>query len=560
MAIIGIDLGTTNSLCAYWKDGKSCLIPNHFGEYITPSVVSVDEENNILVGKPAKERLLTHAARTVSSYKMYMGTDKEFMLGDRRFTAKELSALVLRQLKEDAERFLQEEISEAIISVPAYFNDKQRNATKAAGELAGLKVDRIINEPSAAALAYKKNLEDDRSFVVFDLGGGTLDITIVDYYENIVEILAISGDTHFGGDDFDRCILDYFLSEHQVLKEQLTQLDMNALRQQAEMCKLALSDANEVMMVFSHHGQEYSMQLDRARLIKLLAQHLLKIKELLGRALHDAGRVASEIDDILLVGGSSKMPVIQNYLASLMQKEPNTSIHPDYAIALGTGVVAGIRARSEEIKDIVLTDICPFTLGLNHYDSDAHKIRFFPMIQRNSTLPCSVAKPFTTVKDNQKQIKFSVYQGESLEIKENLLLDQFAIPIPPKPEGEVMVLVTFSYDLNSILVVHAECIENGQSVSRVITNDSHLSDEEKRKRAEAIKAIKRPSDDEKNKNLLARAQKLYETELEPYRSILLARMNEFAEAIEANRKIDVVRAQNEFSDFLAAIDSFDVWR
>ena len=561
MAIIGIDLGTTNSLCAYWKDGKSRLIPNAFGTYITPSVVSVNEDGSVVVGKLAKERLQTHPLQTAANYKIFMGTNKTFSFGGKEYKPEELSALVLRQLKDDAEAYLQEEVTEAVISVPAYFNDNQRNATKLAGELAGLKVDRIINEPSAAALAYKKELTDDQSFIVFDLGGGTLDISLVDYYENIVEIVAISGDNHFGGNDFDLSILEYFFLTHPILKDKLNAEETASLKKQAELCKISLSENPEVLMVFKYQGEDYPVHIDQTKLIKILSPFLLKIHNLLEKVLKDSRRKASSIDDVLLVGGSTKMPVIQKYIASIM-KQPNTSINPDSAIALGTGVVVGIHKRSEEIKDVVLTDICPFTLGTDVYDFASKKIQFHPMIQRNSTLPCSVTHSFFTLKDNQSFVEFSIFQGESLEPKENLLLDHFTFPIPPKPAGQVAIIVTFSYDINSILLIDAVCNDNDTSLTRVITNNRKMTEEEKAKHIAAIKSIKEKSesmDKTQNEQLLARASQLFEEAAEDTRPILLERIQYFQRAVGTTKKIDAQKARNEFADFLAALDGFDVW-
>lgn len=559
MATVGIDLGTTNSLCAYWKDGKSRLIPNAYGTYMTPSVVSALPDGGVVVGKPAKERLLTHPDQTASSFKLFMGTNKTYELQGQTYRPQELSALVLRQLKEDAQVYLQEEVTEAIISVPAYFNDNQRNATKLAGELAGLRVDRIINEPSAAALAYKKELTDDQSFIVFDLGGGTLDISVVDHYENIVEIVSIAGDNHFGGNDFDRCILRHFLLAHPELKERLNETEMASLRKQAELCKISLSENPDVLMVYNHQGREYSLHIDQARLIQLLSPFLLKLRSLLEKVLKDARRRASSIDDILLVGGSTRMPVIQKYIASLL-RQPNTSIHPDSAIALGAGAAVGIHLRSEEIRDVVLTDICLFTLGTDIYDTVTKKLQFLPMIQRNSTLPCSITHPFRTIRDNQERVEISVFQGESLDPKENLLLDRFSFSIPPKPAGEVAILITFSYDINSILLVDAVCTEDDSSVSRVVSSNYKMTQADKEKHIAALQGMRRQfGDQNENEQLLERARQLFEEATEQTRGILMERMQYFQRAVDTTRKIDALKERNDFADFLAALDGFDVW-
>lgn len=561
MAVIGIDLGTTNSLCAVWKDGKSKLVPNTLGEYMTPSVVSINDSGKLIAGKAAKERLITHPACTAASFKLFMGTKKEFKLGGKVFYAEDLSAVVLRQLKQDAELYLNEKVTEAVISVPAYFNDNQRAATKLAGELAGMQVDRIINEPSASALAYHGGNLEDNTFIVFDLGGGTLDISLVDAYENIVEIIAISGDNHFGGDNFDAEIARAFLKQNPGLKGELTAQEQAALKRQAELCKMALSGADNVAMVFEQKKQTYSMVFSRKELVEITSVYFARIKALLEKVLKDGRTTASGIDEVLLVGGSTRMTVIKDYLASLLGKRPNDSIHPDHAVALGAGYVVGIRRRSGDIKDMVLTDICPFSLGTDVYNFAKRQAEFFPMIERNSTLPCSIRHIFSTVKDNQKKVKISVYQGESLQLDHNLLLETIDMKIPEKPAGQVGIAVTFSYDLNGILLVDADCIDSGETVSRVVVNGRQLSEKEKQRRVEQLRQLeKKPEEVPENKALIQRALMLFEESTEELRSMVAAELSRFNEVLLSGRKIEAEKARKHFSVFLDMAGGRDVWQ
>lgn len=561
MAIIGIDLGTTNSLCAVWRDNKSMLIPNSFGDISTPSVVSMLEDGTLIAGKLAKERMATDPEMTVSSFKIFMGSKKTFRLGNKDFLPEDLSAVILRQIKRDAELYLKEPVTEAVISVPAYFNDSQRTATKLAGELSGLTVNRIINEPSAAALAYRNGAPGEGTFIVLDLGGGTLDISLVDTYEDIVEILAIAGDNHLGGDDFDNAITEKFYELNPGLRQMLSPVELAAVKRQAEVCKIALGGLQEVAMVYSHRGTDYSMVLSREMFVTITAQYFSKIRMLLEKVMRDSHTTASQIDEVLLVGGSTRMGVIKDYVASLMKQRPNDTINPDEAIALGTGVTVGIMERQEGIRDVVLTDICPFTLGTSVYEEANGRSQFFPMIERNSTLPSHVTHYFTTVNDNQTQITFRVYQGESLNPEENLLLETIVVPIPKKPAEEVSVKVIFAYDINGILIVDATCIDNGKTISSVVTSGQKLTEEEKQRRVEALRNMSQnPADLEENRVLIERALELFENSTEHQREIIAHNLTIFERILNSNRLIEIEKSREQFQTFLESIDEFDVWR
>lgn len=393
--IIGIDLGTTNSLVAYWENGESKLIPNALGEYLTPSVVSIDEDGTVYVGKVAKERLVTAPDQTASVFKRGMGTDRTYKIGGKWYRAEELSAIVLKTLKEDAERYFGEPVEEAIVSVPAYFSDIARKATRRAGQLAGLKVDRIINEPSAAALACQcvKKHQDEARMLVFDFGGGTLDVSLVECVDNIIEIVAVSGNNHLGGSDFDRVIAEHFCKENGLVFGALTKSQQGIVLKCAEKAKRLLSVAEETTMHVAFEDQEWKLELSRKVLIQISAAIFKKIAAPVKRVLLDGEVTASELSQIVLVGGSCKMPIVQQYLRFMMKGVDVVTADPDHMIALGVGVYAGIKERNEEIQDVILTDICPFSLGVNVINkSDLKKEYMSVLIPRNSALPASREK------------------------------------------------------------------------------------------------------------------------------------------------------------------------
>jgi molecular chaperone HscC len=417
MAIIGIDLGTTNSLCCIWQEGNCVLIPNSLGDFLTPSVVSIDENGEILTGKTAKERIITRPTQTASSFKQYMGTDKVYKLRNKAFRPEELSAIILRRLKEDAEAFLNEPVTEAIISVPAYFNNNQRAQTKLAGELAGFRVDRIINEPSAAAIAYRHATGDSGTYLVVDFGGGTLDISVVEIFENIVDIIAVAGDNHLGGDDINKAITDAFYAKYPMLKQQLSLTEQASICKMAEQCKINLSTSDQAMMMYVYKEVTYEMYLANQVLLEICTPLFSKIKTVLKHALKDSNKHINAIDEIVLVGGSGKMPLVQSFLQHLTGKNPLCAVDPDKAIAFGVAIITGIKARENSIKDMIMTDICPFTLGtkvVNTITGDLNE--FSPVIERNTSLPASRARRYTTLRDNQAFLTLDIYQGESSSV------------------------------------------------------------------------------------------------------------------------------------------------
>lgn len=555
MPIIGIDLGTTNSLAAVWKDGKCELIPNALGKFLTPSVVSIDNNGEILVGQAAKERLISHPECTATGFKRFMGKDTKIILENHKFTPIELSSFILRKLKEDAEVFLGEKITEAVISVPAYFDDNGRNATKIAGELAGFKVERIINEPSAAALAY--NRDYDMSFLVIDFGGGTLDVSVVDAFSNVIEIVAVSGDNHLGGDDFNNAIANYFCKQNNIKPETLPKQTIASLIRQAERCKITLSKTEPVMMVSEINGKQCNALLTNQKLVEICAPLLRKMEKPIAHALRDCKSTIGEVDEIVMVGGSCNMPLIRQYIEHILGKKPLFDIDADKTVAIGTGIAAAIKERKADIKDTLLTDICPFTLGVNvlNYEDPTNDL-FSPIIERNTTLPTSRMRTYYTVHDNQSQMFIAIYQGESMYCKDNLKLGEIEIDIPQAPKGKECADIRFTYDINGILQVEITCRSTGKKDELIILNPKlSLSEKElkaKLKQLESFKLL--PRDEEENKLILATASRLYEQSTGLIREQIHQHIDYFNLLLHEGNDAKIRRYRRDITEFFDQID------
>lgn len=513
--IIGIDLGTTNSLACVYKDGKTQLIPNSLGTYLTPSVVSFEKDGEVVVGAVAKERLVTNPADTAASFKRFMGSPKTFYLAGKEFTPQELSAFVLRQLKQDAEKYLGEEVTEAVISVPAYFNNNQRAATLEAGKIAGIHVERLVNEPSAAALASSMMSEkDEQIYLVFDFGGGTLDVSVVDYFNNVIEIVAVSGDNHLGGNDFDSKIAAYFCASHNIVLEKLSSQKQATLMRLAEKAKRELTEKESTLLHMEIAGEDKAVILNNEILISCCGMLFDRIEMAVKHALRDSGFYKEDINEIILAGGSSKMPVVSYFLQSILGKKPIMMGSPDEVIAQGAGIYAGIKARKEEIRDMLLTDICPFTLGVGIHNPSSLEghLNMSPIIERNSVLPISKTGIYTNVENMQRKIKFNIYQGESFDCAENLCLGSVTIEIAPVMAREASVKVTFSYDINGILVVDVEDNLSTNKKQAVFKSEGmNLSPKEIAEKIEALKQYQSDfSGDERDRLLLARGSRLYQ--------------------------------------------------
>ncbi|RGO19336.1 molecular chaperone HscC [Dorea sp. OM02-2LB] len=515
MAVIGIDLGTTNSLGAVYRNGRVELIPNRFGSFLTPSVVSVTEDGDVLVGEIAKERLITHPESTAASFKKDMGLDRKWTLGKKSFLPEELSSFVVRSIVEDAKEYLGEEIEEAVISVPAYFHDRQRVATKRAGALAGICVNRIINEPSAAAMASYFDTSREQVFLIFDFGGGTLDVSIVDCFDTMVEILSVSGDNRLGGDNFHEVMAENFLKEHQIPERQVSAKEYAVLLRQAEICKRKLSREESANMSAVIGGKTYQSQYTNERLMEESSVILRRIRKVLTHAMKDGGLTLQDVDAVVMVGGSSKMPLIQSYLQHLFRKTPIVTGNCDEMIARGLGLVCAVKERQGEIKDYVLTDICPFTLGTDCYnEADPEHSYMTPIVERNTVLPCSRVKRFYTVRDNQNQIEIRILQGEHPYAEDNLTLERMKVPVPRNKKGKEAVDIRFTYDINGILIADMTVVSTGKSVSRVISQT--VSDAELAGKVVELEKLKvHPKDMSENRLVMERLQALFE-EAPPY--------------------------------------------
>lgn len=540
MAVIGIDLGTTNSLAAYWKDQAVQLIENEKGEVLLPSVVGAVSGEGFLVGREAKERLLTHPEDTAASFKCFMGTAREYELDGRVYTPMELSAMVLERIRKNAEYVLKEEIEEAIITVPAYFNDKQRSDTKKAAQIAGLKADRLINEPSAAALAYQmKYGAEEKTLLVFDFGGGTLDLSYVECFDNVIEILAVAGDNHLGGDDIDRAIGAYFCRENGLQEESLSLEDQAQLRKLSEQAKCALESQETVPMELQVEGRSCQAVLEEEILFEICMPIFGKIRKLFLHILEDAGSRVSQIDDLIMVGGSSRLPVVKRFLTELLGKEPVVLGDTDKVVALGAGAYAGIRQRREEIRDMLLTDVCPFTLGIGVLNrSNREKDILSPMIERNSTLPASHRSRFVTTSDFQKEIMVRIYQGEEYYVDNNVFLGQVSIEVAQKPAGQAWIEVQFTYDINGILHVAAEN-EMGERRQVLLANQTLSEAELRQYTKEMEKVMVPPVQQPENQKLLARFLHEYENSVGGRREQIGAMVGWILSKLESGRRKEV---------------------
>ena len=515
MALVGIDLGTTNSLIAIWKDHKVELLPNSLGHNMTPSVVGMDEDGTLLVGEIAKERRISHPDYTAAEFKRHMGTDYKYTLGDKTYLPEELSAILLKKLIADAQKHIEEPITEAVISVPAYFDNNQREATKRAAQIAGIEVKRLVNEPSSAVL-YKqwKMGEDARDGIrlVVDFGGGTLDISVVDCFENIIEIMAVSGNNQLGGKDFDLCIAKDFCAKNGLSFDNLRKSTRENILWTAEHVKKALTENESVAMCVNIDDQKYETTYTTKELLQVTSQVLVQMKEVLNDALRGAKIELEDVEEIILVGGSCKMTVVQKYLSALFQRPLTIDPEGDYLVGYGAGVLTGIINRESDISDIVMTDVCPFSLGLASKNDKSDKYPSLSVIiPKNSMLPTSKSQIFSGLVPFQEHLSIHVYQGEEYWCMDNLDLGAFLMDITPNEKGDTAVLVTFSYDIDGLLVVTAKDLIGDHSLEAVITQKATLlTPEEIEQKRQALKEQNiLQKFEEENRRILAWAQRLY---------------------------------------------------
>ena len=479
--IIGIDLGTTNSCVAVMEGGKPTVITNAEGARTTPSVVAFTKTGERLVGEPAKRQAVTNADKTVSSIKRHMGTDYKVTIDDKKYSPQEISAMILQKMKSDAENYLGEKVTEAVITVPAYFNDAQRQATKDAGKIAGLDVKRIINEPTAAALAYGLDNEQEQKIMVYDLGGGTFDVSIIEIGDGVIEVLSTAGNNRLGGDDFDQKVADYMLAEFKRTEGVDLSQDKMALqriKEAAEKAKKELSSStttniNLPFITATAEGpKHFDMNLTKAKFDELTHDLVELTAEPVRRALADAGLTASELSKVLLVGGSTRIPAVQDKVKQLTGHEPSKSLNPDECVALGASVQGGKLAGDAGAGDILLLDVTPLSLSIETMGGIATRL-----IERNTTIPTKKSQIFSTAADNQTAVDINVVQGERQFAKDNKSLGQFRLDgIPPARRGVPQIEVTFDIDANGIVNVSAKDLGTGKEQHITITAGSNMSD------------------------------------------------------------------------------------
>jgi molecular chaperone HscC len=559
--LIGIDLGTTNSLVACFIDGEVQIIPNRLGRKLTPSVVSVDDEDKILVGETAREYGYLHPDRSARVFKRTMGTEKEYELGSHKFNSEELSSFVLRSLKEDAEVYLKEEVSEAIISVPAYFNDKQRKATKRAGELAGLNVSRIINEPTASAIAY--GVGDSGKIercMVFDLGGGTFDVTILEYYKNIMEVYAIAGDNQLGGEDFTQVLVDMYLERIARLVPVVDVFTLNNIYKAAERCKCGYVDSNvgtmNVNLFGTPHEEIFTLEEYEERCSELLE----RLKKPIEKSLRDAKISLEDLDRIILVGGATRLPTVRSYVTKITGIRPEYYLDPDTSVAVGAALQCAMKERDKQVEEVILTDVCPFTLGTEVVrDNGAFEVpgQYLPIIERNTVIPVSKKQTVYTAYDNQRYVTVKVLQGESYLARNNLLLGELTVDVPVGPKGKEAIEITYTYDINSLLQVEVKVVSTGLEKKAIIqSEDNKISEEEAAARFEKLQYLKQsPREEEENVLTLLRASRIYEETMGPERNRITELVNEFEESLSRKTRLEIETDRKKLEELLDEIEN-----
>ncbi|MFM0221184.1 molecular chaperone HscC [Paraburkholderia dipogonis] len=563
-SIIGIDLGTTHSLAAIWRDDRAVLIPNALGETLTPSCVSIDGDGSILVGRPAHDRLHTHPERTAANFKRYMGTSRTVSLGMQTLRPEELSSLVLKSLKADAEAFLGETVCDAVIAVPAYFSDAQRKATRIAGELAGLNVLRLVNEPTAASLAYGVHQRDsERKFLIFDLGGGTFDVSVLDFFEGVMEVRASTGDNFLGGEDFTDALVELFCQRNGLKVQSLTPVAAQRLHQQAERAKRQLTQngVESVTLELTIGDDQHALELDTAAAERTCEHLLQRLRKPVERALRDSKIAVAALDEIILVGGASRMPMVRKLVSKMFGRLPAGHLNPDEVVALGAAVQAGLVGRDAGLDEMVLTDVAPYSLGIDTamQVGPAQFVpgHFLPIIERNTIVPVSRTQRIFTVRDRQQMLSIKVFQGEARLTTDNVALGEFTLEVPLKAAGEAGADVRFTYDINGVLEVEATAFPGGVKRAMVIEeNPGVLTPEEIRERLAALSALKiHPRDQLENRTLLTRADRVYEETLGDHRQYLAAHIARFQALIERQNTDEIAQARRELS---ALLDRFDV--
>jgi molecular chaperone HscC len=558
--LVGIDLGTTNSLIGHYTADGPKLIANALGDFLTPSVVSVDKNHQVYVGAAARERLSTDGNNSVAAFKRSMGTAREITLNGRSFRPEELSSFVLKSLIADAEAALGQKVTEAVISVPAYFSDAQRKATRIAGEMAGITVERLINEPTAAALAYGLSAKKDgSSFLVFDLGGGTFDVSILEMFDGVMEVHATAGDNYLGGEDFLEVLEKACYDDLKVNPNSLDSSQRGVVRARLERLKVLLSSAPEAQIDLDLPAGRMQWTIQESRYAELCQPLIARIRAPIERAMRDAKLTPSDLDEIILVGGASRMPMVPRLVARMFGRLPLRHINPDQVIGLGAAVVAGMKARHESFKEVVMTDVCPYTLGVGVSDRDASGRMidgiFSPIIERNSTVPVSRVETYSPIEDFQTKLVLRVYQGESPKVANNIALGQLEIDLPKLKAHENATDVRFTYDVNGLLQVEATPRSTQKRHELIIQqNPGLLSEAEIHARLAALSNLKiHPREDQANIALQARAERLY-SEFLNERDTIMEQLKWFLGQLESQDLHSIAKARTEFAAFLDHVE------
>ena len=562
--LIGIDLGTTNSLVAVFEKKGARLLEDHSGSVLTPSVVSLDGAN-LLVGQPAKDRLASHPENTVAIFKRMMGTTQKHKLGKKSYNAVDLSALILRHLKEVAETSIGSDVSDVVISVPAYFNQVQRQATKDAAKIAGLNPLRLINEPTAAALAYGMlDKEAESQFLIVDLGGGTFDVTLLNMFDGVMEVTASSGDAFLGGEDFSEALAKWITEQLNVEWSNLNTKNQNQIRLRADAAKthLSVNTSYEITVDLPQGMQTLILTRDDFEVAcKSLLRRMIRPIE---RCLYDSGTDANEIDQVILVGGATRMPMIKELVIRHLKKFPEHIIDPDHAVALGAAVQAGLVANDQALEDVVMTDVSPFSVGIeigtNVNGGERINGIFSPIIERNTPLPASREAQYYSAADNQTKLSVEIYQGEAAMVSGNVALGNFAVSIPRGPVGQEGMTVRVTYDSSGLIEVEAKSNSTGRGGSILIDqNIGSMSKSEIEARVKTLQKLKsHPKEDEENIALMAHLNRLYSMATGDDRSFIQDKIIQFESVLSKQEPKAIEQTRGELKETLQRIDDFYV--
>ncbi|MBP1042271.1 Hsp70 family protein [Vagococcus sp. BWB3-3] len=474
MIIIGIDLGTSNSLVGIWHEGGYELIPNEFGEFLTPSVVSIDDNQEVIVGKIAKEHLLTKPNQTAAVFKRFMGTEKQYQLSNRQsYSPTELSAMVIKQLHQSVADFVQERVDKVVVSVPAYFNNMQREDTIQACQLAGLECIGLISEPTAAALAYGIHEAEDVTLLVVDLGGGTYDVSLLELFDGVFQVNGIAGDNYLGGEDFTYYLIDDFLTTINLTRGQLSDQDMAGIYRRFEQLKQTIDSKGQVLIEIEIEQKRYAYELTKEKAFELWQPLLSKMSAPILRVLRDCQLASTEIDQVILIGGATKLSCVRQTIGKITKHLPCMTVDPDKAVGIGVTIQTALKEKQLEVSELVLTDVCAFTMGVE-ITTDVGRMEvegvYSPIIERNSTIPISRVQRYQTRHDNQTEVKFGIYQGEHMMVKDNLKIGELEVDVPPRPAGQVLEC-RFTYDINGVLEVEILTLETNEMTRGIITNE-----------------------------------------------------------------------------------------